>query len=154
VVKSIDSHGRVTLALPKSSSSSAPSQRFKRQAGRYQDSYEYQEPARSFRRQSRFSGNREEFSPYRETRERIYDRGEQRGGGYRYSQDFDRDSQDRRSSFPRRERSQGRYSAGSSSRFADFSEDNNIYSQYRQDRDERMSRPRRHISRDRYDDEN
>ena len=154
VVKSIDSHGRVTLALPKSSS--APSQRFKRQAkaNRYQDSYEYQEPARSFRRQSRFSENREEFSPYRDSRERLYDRGERRGGGYRYSPDFDRDAQDRRSSFPRRERSQGRYNSGSSSRFADFSEDNNLYSQYRQDRDERMTRPRRHISHDRYDDEN
>ncbi|MBR4399990.1 MAG: polyribonucleotide nucleotidyltransferase [Aeriscardovia sp.] len=150
VVKSIDSHGRVTLALPESSSS----QRFRRPAGRFQNSYEYQEPPRTFRRQPRFSGNREEFAPYRETRNRFYDRNEQRGGGYRYSSDFDRDSQDRRSSFTRRGGSQGRYGAGSSPRYGDFSEDSNLYSQYRQDRDERMSRPRRHVSHDRYDDEN
>ncbi|MBO6020554.1 MAG: polyribonucleotide nucleotidyltransferase [Aeriscardovia sp.] len=153
VVKSIDSHGRVTLALP--DSSPVASQRFRRQGGKFQDSYEYQEPPRGFRRQPRFSGSAEEFLPnYRDSRSRFYDRSEQRGNGYRYSADFNRDSQDRRSSFPRRDRSQGRYSGGSSSRFADFSEDNNLYSQYRQDRDERMTRPRRHISHDRYDDEN
>ena len=152
-VKSIDAHGRVTLTLPESSSA-----RFNRNSGRYQqDSYEYREPQRPFRRQSRFSGNREDFNSYRETRGRFYDRGDQRESrDYgRYSGGFDRGSQDRRSSYQPRDHSQSRYGAGrGSSRFADFSADNNLYTQYRQDRDERMTRPHRRIAHDRYDDEN
>lgn len=153
-VKSIDAHGRVTLALPDSSSS-----RFRgaRDSGRYQDSYEYREPQRSFRRQPRFSGNREEFNSYREPRDRFYDREDRREGrDYgRYSGGFERGgSQERRSSYQPRDHSQSRYGGHGSSRFGDFSADNNLYTQYRQDRDERMTRPRRHISHDRYDDEN
>lgn len=149
VVKSIDPHGRVTLALPDSAS-----QKFMHTTERFRDSYGHQESPRGYRKQPRFSENREEFPSYRETRNRFYDRGDQRGGGYRYFGDFDRDGQNRRTSFPRRDRSQSRYNGGTSSRFGDFSADNNLYSQYRQDRDERMTRPRRYISHERYDEEN